>query len=248
MFIKKMRKTFTICACLFSFGSFAQWENAYAFIGGGTSFYQGDLNSTLPAPQIFNLSLKGGLGYNFNKRYGIVMHYTKASLSGSDEYSNNAIKNARGLSFESPLTEIGLNFKIRNITGKQETYIGYLFTGINYFEFNPTVTRSDFATINYVPEPDFPKSGFNIPFGVGFGVWLTDNFGLVWEAALHVTYTDYIDGVSSNGNPNYPDAFVDSHVKLLYSFSQWVGMGKKTQKKSKGWSPRKVKSIQCPGL
>ena len=176
------------------------------------------------------------------------MHYTNASLSASDEYSNNAIKNARGLSFKSPITEIGINLKIRNITGKQESYIGYLFTGINYFEFNPTVTRSEFATINYVPESDFSKSGFNIPFGVGFGIWLTDNFGLVWEASLHLTYTDYIDGVSSNGNPNYPDAFIDSHVKLLYSFSQWVGRGKKTQKNSKGWSPRKVKPIQCPGL
>ena len=226
-----MKKTFTIIACLFSFGTFAQWENAYAFVGGGTSFYQGDLNSTLPAPQILNLSFKGGLGYNFNKRYGIVMHYTNASLSASDEYSNNAIKNARWLSFKSPITEIGVNLKIRNITGKQESYIGYLFTGINYFEFNPTVTRSEFATINYVPESDFSKSGFNIPFGVGFGVWLTDNFGLVWEASLHLTYTDYIDGISSNGNPNYPDAFIDSHVKLLYSFSQWVGRGKKTQKK-----------------
>ncbi|MBO72284.1 MAG: hypothetical protein CMD35_01585 [Flavobacteriales bacterium] len=244
-----MRRAVAIIICVCSFGSYAQWENAYAFIGGGTSYYQGDLNATaFPTPKILNLSFKGGLGYNFNKRYGIVLHYTESSLSADDAFVNNAIKNARGLSFESPLKEIGLNLKIRNITGKQETYIGYLFTGINYFQFNPTLTRSGFATINYVVESSYPTSGFNIPFGVGFGIWLTDNFGLVWEASLHVTYTDYIDGVSSNGNPNYKDAFVDSHVKLLYSFSQWVGRGKKTQKKSKGWSPKKVKPIQCPGL
>ena len=248
MFTKKMRKIITAVVCLFSFESFAQWENAYAFVGAGTSYYHGDLNAMLPSPEILKPSFKLGFGYNFNKRYGAVLHYTQSSLSASDEYSNNAVKNARGLSFVSPLTEIGLNLKIRNITGKQETYIGYIITGINYFQFNPTLTRSEFASINYVPERGFPKSGVNIPFGVGFGIWLTDNFGLVWEAALHATYTDYIDGVSSNGNPNYKDTFVDSHIKLLYSFSQWVGRGKKTQKKSKGWSPRKVKPLQCPGL
>ena len=244
-----MKKLLTLFAFSFSFGLYAQLENLYAFIGSGLAYYQWDLNATaIPKSELLNLSFKGGVGYNFNKRYGVVLHYSSASLSASDAYADNAVKNARGLSFESPLTEIGLNLKIRNITGKQESYIGYLFTGINYFKFNPTITRSDFATINYAVESDYPSSGINIPVGIGFGIWLTENFGLVWEAAVHATYTDYIDGVSSNGNPNYKDSFVDSHVKLLYSFSQWVGKGRKSQKNYKGWSPRKVKSIPCPGL
>ena len=55
-----------------------------------------------------------------------------------------------------------------------------------------------------------------------------------------------IDGISKNGNPNYRDAFVDSHLILVFRFSEWEGSGKKSQKRSKAWSPNKVGKISCP--
>lgn len=244
-----MKKILFFISIFCTLTSFAQWGNSYVFFGAGMAYYQGDLNATsFPTGEILNMSYKGGVGYSFSTRFGATLHYTKSNLNGSDLFVNNEDKNARGLSFISPLTDLGLNLKIRNLTGKEGRAISYLYSGINYFRFNPTVTRSTDSDVNYAVESDYPKSGINIPFGVGFGWWFTGNIGAVWDLSLHTTYTDYIDGVSKNGNPNYKDAFVDSHIMLIFRFSEWEGTGKKSQRRSKAWSPGKVKSIKCPGL
>lgn len=242
-----MRKLLTILALFIMLTSSAQWGNSYAFFGVGQSYYQGDLNATsFPSSKILNMSYKGGVGYHLHTRVGVTLHYSKTNLNGSDLFVKDEDKNARGLSFVSPINEFGLNFKIRNLTGNEGRTISYLFSGINYFKFNPTVTRSQNSDINYSVETGFPTSGVNIPFGVGFGWWFTGNVGVVWESSLHITYTDFLDGVSKNGNPNFKDAYIDSHIMLLFRFSEWEGTGKKSQRRSKGWSPRKVGKIRCP--
>ena len=242
-----MGKIITLIFLLISHISFAQWSNSYAFLGAGQSFYQGDLNATvLPSSHILNMSYKFGLGYNLHTRLGLTLHYSATNLNGSDYFVKDEAKNVRGLSFNSPLNEFGLNIKIRNLTGRESRVISYLFSGFNYFKFNPIVTLSQNSEINYSVEKGYATSGINIPFGFGFGWWFTGNIGLVWESSLHITYTDYLDGISKNGNPNFKDAFVDSHFMLLFKFSKWEGAGKKTQKRSKGWSPKKVGRIKCP--
>jgi hypothetical protein len=231
-----MNKTYTFLACLFSLGSFAQLESLYVFGGIGSAYYQGDLNSRiLPSPKVLNFSLKGGVGYHFSPKFGVLAHYAKSSLSASDlDAKNNAVKVARGISFNSPLTEVGLNFKIRSVLSLDEKYINYILLGANYFEFNPTLLQE--ADPSYIPSPlenGYQTSGVNVPLGIGFGMWLKGNLRVVWEAAVHLTYTDYIDGVSQNGNPVYKDAFFDSHVMLLYSFTEPLAQKDKYQKKYK---------------
>ncbi len=230
-----------------SLESFAQYENLYAFFGVGQSYYQGDLNANaFPNGNILNMSYKGGIGYNFHTRFGAQMHYTQSNLNGSDYFNNNAGMAARGLSFTSPLKEFGINFKLRNLNGKDGRWINYLFTGFNFFSFNPTVTKAESSETNYVAEDGYKKIGINIPAGIGIGYWATNNIGIVWESALHITYTDYLDGVSKNGNAKYKDAFVDSHIMVLFRFGEWKGMRKGSQKKSKGFRMKKTRTISCP--
>ncbi|MAW64852.1 MAG: hypothetical protein CMD18_01515 [Flavobacteriales bacterium] len=231
-----MNKIYTFFACLFSLGSFAQLENFYVFGGLGSAYYQGDLNSKVfPSAKVLNFSLKGGVGYHLNEKFGVLAHFAKSSLNASDlDVKNNAVKVARGISFKSPLTEIGLNFKIRSVLSLDEKYINYILLGANYFEFNPTLLQE--ADPAYIPSPlenGYQTSGVNVPLGFGFGMWLKGNLRIVWETAVHLTYTDYIDGVSQNGNPVYKDAFVDSHVMLLYSFTEPLAQKDKYQKKYK---------------
>ncbi len=247
--LRGMKKILPFLIIVFHFNLTAQWENAYAFFGVGQAYYQGDLNATsFPTGEILNMSYKWGAGFNLHTRFGLTMHYTRSSVNGSDFFSSDNDRKARGLSFNSPIREFGLNFKIRNLTGVEGRTISYLFSGLNVFSFNPTVTRSLDSDINYAVEQGFPKSGVNIPFGLGFGYWFTGNIGLVGEVSLHTTFTDFIDGISKNGNPNFNDAFVDGHAILIFRFSEWEGTGKKSQRRSKGWSPGKVRSIKCPGL
>lgn len=227
--------------------SYAQYENLYAFFGVGQSYYQGDLNATaFPNSKILNMSYKGGIGYNFHTRFGAQIHYTHASLNGSDFFNNDASLAARGLSFTSPLREFGINFKVRNLNGKEGKWINYLYSGINYFTFKPEVTKAESSETNYVPESGYSTSGINIPFGIGIGYWATNNIGFVWETGMHIVYTDYLDGVSKNGNADYKDGFVDSHIMLIFRFGEWKGVGGKSQKSSKGFRMRKSGSIRCP--
>lgn len=242
--MKKIKVTILLLSCL---GAKAQVANFYAFFGLGQSYYIGDLNkSSFPRSETINISYKGGVGFNILPEIGVAVHLTKSSLNGSDFFGDLNGNGDRGLSFVSPLTDFGINVKFRNSFGKQGQYLAYFFTGMNRFMFSPTVTKDPDSNINYLPEKGFKKGGVNFPIGFGFGYKFTGNIGLVWESALHVTYTDYIDGISKNGNPNYRDAFVDSHLILVFRFSEWEGSGKKSQKRSKAWSPNKVGEISCP--
>ena len=242
--MKKIKVVILLLSCL---GAKAQVANFYAFFGLGQSYYLGDLNkSSFPRSETINISYKGGVGFNVLPEIGVAVHLTKSSLNVSDFFGDLDGNGDRGLSFVSPITDFGINVKFRNSFGKQGQYLAYFFTGMNRFMFSPTVTKDPDSNINYVPEKGFKKGGVNFPIGFGFGYKFTGNIGLVWESALHVTYTDYIDGISKNGNPNYRDAFVDSHLILAFRFSEWEGSGKKSQKRSKAWSPNKVGEISCP--
>jgi hypothetical protein len=230
-----------------SFDTFAQYENLYAFFGVGKSYYQGDLNETaFPNSHILNTSYKGGIGYDFHTLFGAQIHYTQAQLNGNDYFNTSSGLNTRGLSFTSPLKEFGINFKLRNLNGKEGRLINYLYTGVNFFSFDPTVTKLETSGTNYIAEVGFKKSGINIPAGIGIGYWVTNNIGIVWETGMHILYTDYLDGVSQNGNPNYKDSFIDSHIMVLFRFGEWQGMRKGYQRKSKGFKMRKNRSIGCP--
>lgn len=241
------KQTLLLFITLLSLSVSAQYENLYAFFGAGGTYYQGDLNKTaFPNSNILNMSYKGGLGYNFHTRFGAQIHYTQGSLNGSDFFNNDADMAARGISFSSPLKEFGINFKVRNLNGKEGRFINYFYSGINFFWFDPTVTKSESSDVVYVPETGFSKSGANIPFGLGFGYWLTGNIGLVWEGGMHIVYTDYLDGVSKNGNPDFKDGFVDSHILLMFRFGEWKGRGGKTQGSSRGFKMKRTGSIGCP--
>ena len=230
-----------------SFEGYSQYDNLYAFFGIGQAYYQGDLNATaFPNTNILNTSYKGGIGYNLHTRFGAQVHYTHFKLNGSDFFNNDEGMAARGLSFTSPLKEFGINFKLRNLNGKEGRWINYIFTGVNFFSFNPTVTKATSSETNYVPEEGYKKSGVNIPLGIALGYWATNNIGIVWETSLHVTYTDYIDGISKNANAEYKDAFVDSHIMILFRFGKWQGLKKGSQKKSKGFRMKKTGAIGCP--
>lgn len=222
------------------------YSNLYVFAGAGSAYYQGDLNgSSFPTVDLLNMSYKGGVGLNYHTRFGVQLHYTQSSLNGSDLFSKDNDVVARGLSFTSPLREFGINFKVRNLNGREGRVINYVFTGVNYFSFDPSVSKAESSDVVFAPESGFKKSGFNIPMGLGLGYWVTPNIGVVWETGLHILYTDYLDGVSKNGNPDYKDGFVDSHILVMFRFGDRKS-ARSSQRGSRGFKMKKVGSIGCP--
>lgn len=244
-----MKKIILFTSLVFSFltnKAEFDFNNLYVFGGAGLAYYQGDLNeSSLPNTDILNMSYKGGIGLNYHTRFGVQLHYTHSSLNGSDFFNKDQSMQARGLSFTSPIREFGVNFKVRNLNGKEGRVINYVFTGINYFSFNPSVAKSEASDVVFTSESGYKKSGVNIPFGIGLGYWVTGNIGVVWETSMHLLYTDYLDGVSKNGSPDYKDGFVDSHILIMFRFGDGSS-SRNSQRGSRGFRMKKVGSIGCP--
>ena len=217
-----------------------QAKNDVYFLGGaGMGYYQGDLNPTsLPQSEILNFSFKLGAGINFHPRFGAQAHFSKSNINGSDFYANNQGRLERGLTFSSPYSELGLHFKVRNLNGKVTRVINYVFGGMNVGFINPVVTKAN--TENFTPESGFSKTVASVPFGFGIGYWLSPNVGLVWETAMRVTYSDYLDGVSEMASSEYNDGYIDSHILLLFKFGQQTAFNN-----GRGFEAPRVRRLGC---
>lgn len=118
----------------------------------GASNYMGDLSKVVAINETHPM---GGLICRFNYSDFITLRGTAvySRLSGKDEnYSDDAFRNRRNLSFRSPLVEFSGTIEY-NILGFGETQretpgSPFLFAGIGVYKFNPK------AKFVYHPEPD----------------------------------------------------------------------------------------------
>jgi hypothetical protein len=179
-------------------------------ISVGGAQYFGDLNDNYgfhyvrPALGIFGryhanhyISLRGTLSY------------TKVGYD--DKYAANAFNKRRNLSFRSDIMEAAVqaefNFS-RFATGEPESrFTPYLTGGIGVFYYNP---YAFYNGSKYYLRPlgtegqnvgynDRKYSNFSacVPIGVGFKYWLMPGFNFGLEIADRLTFTDYVDDVST---------------------------------------------------
>ena len=211
----------------------------HLFGGAGFSYYQGDMYGTvLPTLKTMKFSWKAGVGYDFHRRWGVRAHYSKAGLHGSDSYSNDAIAQARGVTFTTKVTDIGVTAKYKHLFKKSYRLMNYGFFGFDYM--NMSVARTDAGTAALIPEEAFSNTQFNIPVGLGLGWWFNAYWGAVAETSYHYAFTDYLDGISNAGNPKANDSYIDLHVMVVFRFG-----GGKTG--SDGvYDPSRLNNVDCP--
>ena len=184
------------------------------FVGG--SLFHGDVGyqnaeySVLDSRPVLGIHLKR----NFNYHFGVMFSISKGSLFADDMSSGDAFIQLRGLHFKSKITEFGLlfefNFKPYLSYDNDHNHSPFIFSGITKFYFNPQAQYSDGNWYNLrplstegqesdlYPSRDFYKlNGIAIPIGIGYKVniyeFLTLSFNLGWR----LTFTDYIDDVST---------------------------------------------------
>lgn len=192
----------------------AQW---YVFGGPGFAYYQGDVAETLlPNLKMIKFNGKLGVGYNFYKRWDLRLHGSYGNLHGSDAYTANTAKNARGITFTTRVIDAGLTLKYRDFFKKTGKVMNYAFLGFDYM--NIAVNRAVSGTAAAITEGSFSSSQFNIPIGFGLGRYLSRKWALVYEFSYHFALTDYLDGTSISGNPKAFDSFIANHLMLVYSF------------------------------
>lgn len=217
----------------FSLNGFAQLN---LFVGAGASYYEGDLkNTALPGLSTTKFSYKLGLGYDWQNRWGVRVQYSNDKYSGDDALALTSGRRNRGISFVGQSQEMALlaKYRLNNLTSNTN-FSFYVLGGISGFQYKSVVDYSQSRFV-LVPEGSANKNQLAIPFGLGMHYWFSRNFGLAAETMYHHTFTDYLDGVSKNGNSKLNDAIVDAHVSLLFRFS----------------SPRKASreaSYSCPSF
>lgn len=190
-------------ALLFTFNSKAQRLSVDLF--GGSSNYQGDLQD-----KRFTFSqahLAGGIGltYDLSDHFALRTGILFGKVSGDDKKGRNQIRN---LNFSSSITDghLALQYYITSLGTKSLT--PYLFAGVGVYHFNSYT--HDTSNTKYFLRPlstegqgftegkDYYKlTQFNIPFGGGVKLSLSENLNVGLELGLRKLFTDYLDDVST---------------------------------------------------
>jgi len=216
-----------ICALILSYSFFViNLQSQELYLRGyiGQTYYQGDLS---PVTSIFSFSdghpaLSFHVGTHVTDALAVGLKFTKGHISGYDEDSFYKWKLERNLHFESSIYEFGLvtEFYLNRFFERLNRFdINiYLTSGLNVFRFEPKafldgqmVSLPELSTegqglAEYPDKKPYSQTQISIPLGIGFSFNISDNFQVGIEVAPRMTFTDYLDDVSS--------AYVDPAVLI----------------------------------
>lgn len=207
-----LKVSLTICSIVvFACASFAQSfysvrNNRTLILSGGTgtSTYFGELQNPgdiIDAKPTLNV----GLQYFLTSRFSVRGEVTWFQLAGSDAKADDEGRKPRNLSFQSNNFEIstvgtfaflpqGPRFYQRPI------FNPYAFAGIGLLWFNPT---AEYNGTRYALAPlmtegvKYNRTQVVVPFGLGARLKATPFFNIVVEGGYRITFTDYLDDVST---------------------------------------------------
>lgn len=191
----------------------------YGFSAGASQYF-GDLNDnygfkfTRPAGGFFIRKL-------INPFIAIRGSVNYTHVGYADKYSDNAFNKTRNLSFQSDIVEIvaqsEFNF-FRFSTGELNSrFTPYLTGGLGAFYYNPYTDYlgrrynlrrlgTEGQYIEGYEDRKYGKVSVCIPIGVGIKYWIRPGVNFGFEIANRLTFTDYMDDVSTTyvGSDNFP--------------------------------------------
>lgn len=214
-----------------------QW---IASVGTGTSSYFGELKNDgdyIDARPSLNI----GLQYFVGRRISLRSEITWFQLAGTDSKANDDRKE-RNLSFRANNFE--LNFAaLVNFTPQGKRYYQrpslnlYGFAGLGLTYSNPKAEyNGEYVALQPLQTEGVSYSLFQpvIPFGLGLRIKSGPFFNIAIEGGYRITFTDYLDDVSS---VRYPDpaslssdlsrALSDRRKELDPNYNTSPGVGKR---------------------
>ena len=187
--------------------------------GSGEGRQKTMLDMNFPATRI-----GGHLGfrYRFHPMWATKTHLNVGMVNGNDALSKDNVRFARNLHFRSMIIElsqqiefillaneqVGHRYKIPGLKGfRNKSDQRYLFAGVGVFYYNPQAQYNG-SWVNLRPlgtegqnfDDGAKKYGMfsvSIPMGIGAKVGIGKTWKLGIECAYHMTFTDYIDDVST---------------------------------------------------
>jgi hypothetical protein len=210
-----------VCLSFFLATSSVKAQFSYFEIGGGLglSNYNGDMSRDEVASVIGSakFSAIGYARYNLTPFINFKMGLTYGRFGADDSKADTPGILRRNLSFVSNIYEASLTTEI-NILKYDPVYSGSIFTiyamgGIAGFHFDPTTVLdgqkyrlqpigTEGQGLPQYPDKDFYSLyQFSIPFGGGLKVRINESFNFITELSWRLTFTDYLDDLSTT----YPD-------------------------------------------
>jgi len=187
-------------------------------LGAGGIFYQGELNDhDYTHTDLINTQFSGGIGYNPNNNLVFQFHFMHGKLTGADSLSDRRGTRLRNLSFQSTVDELSFRMEYKLFATWRKRFINpFVYAGAGVFWFNPKADLNG-TLVELQPlgtEGQFIQTDdeeYNKPYklvqgsgllGAGIYFRLSNYTKLRFDAAVHLTLTDYIDDVSTA----YPDS------------------------------------------
>jgi len=211
-------------------------------IGGGVSYYVGDLNPTghfkFPGPS--------GIIYGkriISNRWSVRGGFQYCRVEASDAAGDYGYQHVRNLRFSSNIFEVQLAAELNffpfginqhSFKEKIRTWTPYFVMGIGAYYYQPEsyINGAMVEDLSVLGTEGQGTSGFPdrkpyskfmpcIPFGLGVKFNINNKLTIGVEYAMRVTFTDYLDDVSKDYaiynqilNENGPDAAVASDQSL----------------------------------
>jgi len=217
-----MKKFIIISLFSFTFFGYAQINELGISLAG--SNYIGDVgNRNYINPN----ALAVGLVYKWNvtPRMAYRLDATYIKLASNDANSYNDVRLARGYSFKNSVKELAIgiefNYYDYSMIKREWRSTPYLIVQIAGFNYNRAVRET--TPDNFETES---KTGFTIPFGIGYKTTLGRNIGLGFETKFRYSFTDELDYNNpdipklSFGNPDSNDWYVTTGITIVFGFGR----------------------------
>lgn len=163
-----------------------------------------------------------GYRFRFHPFWATSTNLYFGLVSGDDAHTNEIIRNSRNLHFRAQLVElsqriefiifaneqVGARYSLRGVKGmRSKADQIYLFTGIGGVFFNPQQKiNGDWTHLHPLSTEgqglpggadEYMRFTASVPMGLGFKIALRGEWRLGMELSYHLTFTDYIDDVST---------------------------------------------------
>lgn len=186
---------------------------------GGLANYQGELQESRYTFSQAKPAFALGASIAITDKLSLRGLATIASIKAADSYSNDPLKQARNLSFQSKVYDASATIVYEFFDIAEKRYTPYVFAGGSVFHFNPTAYDSTGQLVYLMGRrtegqglPQYPdrqmykQIQFSIPFGGGIKFAVNERISLGWEFRFNKTFTDYLDDVSTT--------YVDRNILL----------------------------------
>lgn len=204
-----MKRLFFLMATLLPIASYSQNWRVNLF--GGFANYQGDLQGKNLTLGQSGVAMGAGVSYSLNTHFALRGGLMYGVAGAKDQNNSSILLQQRNLSFKTRIVEGSLMLEYTLLDMKYKRLSPYVFGGIGVYHFNPytydtlnnkillkPLSTEGQGLAEYPDRKNYSLTQFNIPFGAGLKLKVSDNVTIAYEVGVRKLFTDYFDDVSTS--------------------------------------------------